>query len=190
MFELAGDKPEVAAAEAKTVLTVETGLAQASMDRTARRDPKTRDHKMTVAEIAAAAPNFDLTAYFADNGSPKFTSLNVGNPGFLQAGERATQHRPARGLEDLPALENDQRVRSAADQGFRRRGFQFQRQVHVGPERDGAALEALRESHRREPGHGAGQALCRPHLRRGRQRAHSEDGAGHRELRCARTLAS
>ena len=28
MFELAGDKPDVAAAEAKTVLAVETGLAQ------------------------------------------------------------------------------------------------------------------------------------------------------------------
>ena len=84
MFELAGDKPETAAAEAKTVLTVETGLAQASMDRTVRRDPKTRDHKMTVAEIEAAAPNFDLTTYFADNGAPKFTSLNVGNPDFFK----------------------------------------------------------------------------------------------------------
>jgi len=84
MFELAGDKPELAAAEAKTVLTVETGLAQASMDRTIRRDPKTRDHKMTVAEIAGTAPNFDLTVYFADNGSPKFTSLNVGNPDFFK----------------------------------------------------------------------------------------------------------
>lgn len=84
MFELAGDKPEVAAAEAKIVLAVETGLAQASMDRTIRRDPKTRDHKMTVADIAAAAPNFDLTVYFADNGSPKFTSLNVGNPDFFK----------------------------------------------------------------------------------------------------------
>ena len=48
MFELAGDKPEVAAAEAKTVLAVETGLAKASMDRTARRDPKNRDHLMPV----------------------------------------------------------------------------------------------------------------------------------------------
>ncbi len=84
LFELSGDKPEAAAAEAKTVLTVETGLAQASMDRTARRDPKTRDHEMTVAEIAAAAPNFDLTGYFADNGSPKFTSLNVANPDFFK----------------------------------------------------------------------------------------------------------
>ncbi len=84
MFELAGDNPDAAAAEAKTVLTVETGLAQASMDRTLRRDPKTRDHKMTVAEISAAAPNFDLTVYFADNGSPKFTALNVGNPDFFK----------------------------------------------------------------------------------------------------------
>ena len=84
MFELAGDKPDVAAAEAKTVLAVETGLARVSMDRTQRRDPKTRDHKMSVAEISAAAPNFDLTAYFASNGSPKFTSLNVGNPDFFK----------------------------------------------------------------------------------------------------------
>jgi len=84
MFLLAGDKPDVAAAEAQTVLAIEKGLAQASMDRTARRDPQSRDHKMTVAEIAAAAPNFDLTVYFAGNGSPKFTSLNVGNPDFFK----------------------------------------------------------------------------------------------------------
>jgi endothelin-converting enzyme/putative endopeptidase len=84
MFELAGDKPEVAAAEAKTVLAVETGLAKASMDRTLRRDPKTRDHKMTAAEITAAAPNFDLAAYFASNGSPKFNAINVGNPEFFK----------------------------------------------------------------------------------------------------------
>ena len=84
MFELAGDKPEAAAVAAKTVLAVETGLAQASMDRTARRDPKNRDHKMTAAEIESAAPNFDLARYFADNGSPSFTSLNVGNPDFFK----------------------------------------------------------------------------------------------------------
>jgi putative endopeptidase len=84
MFELTGDKQETAAAEAKTVLAIETGLAQASMDRTARRDPKTRDHKMTVAEITAAAPNFNFTLYFANNGSPKFTSLNVSIPDFFK----------------------------------------------------------------------------------------------------------
>jgi endothelin-converting enzyme/putative endopeptidase len=85
MFELAGDKPEVAAAEGKTVLAVETGLAKAAMDRTERRDPRKRDHMMQMAEIAAAAPNFNLTEYFANNGSPKFSKLNVGNPDFFKA---------------------------------------------------------------------------------------------------------
>ncbi len=85
MFELAGDKPEVAAAEAKTVLAVETGLAKAYMDRTARRDPKTRDHMMPVTEVETLAPNFDLTEYFADSKAPKFSSLNVGNPDFFKA---------------------------------------------------------------------------------------------------------
>src|SRR5579862_1452120 len=84
MLELAGDKPETAAAEAKTVLSIEIGLAKASMDRTLRRDPKSRDHAMTVADIAGAAPNFDLNVYFADNGSPHVTSLNVGNPEFFK----------------------------------------------------------------------------------------------------------
>jgi predicted metalloendopeptidase len=85
MFELAGDKPEVAAAEAKTVLAVETGLAKAYMDRTARRDPKTRDHMMQVTEVETLAPNFDLTEYFADSKAPKFSTLNVGNPDFFKA---------------------------------------------------------------------------------------------------------
>ena len=85
MFELMGDKPDVAAAEAKTVLAIETGLAKASMDRTLRRDPKTRDHMMQVTEVVAAAPNFDFTEYFAESDAPRFTSLNVSNPDFFKA---------------------------------------------------------------------------------------------------------
>ncbi|HME31641.1 MAG TPA: M13 family metallopeptidase, partial [Terriglobales bacterium] len=85
MFELAGDKLDVAATEAKTVLAVEAGLAKAAMDRTERRDPRKRDHMMQATEIATLAPSFELIQYFSDNGSPKFTSLNVGNPDFFKA---------------------------------------------------------------------------------------------------------
>ena len=91
MFELAGDKPDVAAAEAKTVLAVETGLAKASMDRTARRDPKVQDHMMQVTEVTTLAPNFELTEYFADSKAPKFSSLNVGNPDFFKTVNDPTQ---------------------------------------------------------------------------------------------------
>jgi len=84
MFELMGDKPDAAAAEAKTVLAIETSLAKATMDRTARRDPKNRDHMMQSGAAATLAPNFELTEYFAESNAPKFTSLNVGNPDFFK----------------------------------------------------------------------------------------------------------
>ncbi len=54
------------------------------MDRTELRDPKNRDHLMKTAEAQSMAPNFDLTQYFAQNGSPKFTMLNVANPNFFK----------------------------------------------------------------------------------------------------------
>ncbi|HET8667160.1 MAG TPA: M13 family metallopeptidase, partial [Terriglobales bacterium] len=84
MMELAGDKPEVAAAEAKAIMSLETDLAKANMDRVARRDPKNRDHKMTVAELEKIAPNFEFNKYFVDTGAPKFSSINVANPEFFK----------------------------------------------------------------------------------------------------------
>jgi putative endopeptidase len=84
MFSLAGQSPQQSAESAQTVLRIETGLAKASMDRTARRDPKNRDHKMTREEALAIAPNFYLNRYFAAIGSPSFTSLNVTNPDFFK----------------------------------------------------------------------------------------------------------
>ena len=82
VFTLAGQSPEQAKASAETVLRIETELAKAAMDRTARRDPKTRDHKMTLDEASTMASNFYLTRYFSDMGTPKFTDLNVSNPEF------------------------------------------------------------------------------------------------------------
>jgi putative endopeptidase len=84
MFSLAGQSPQQSAESAQTVLRIETGLAKASMDRTARRDPKNRDHKMTREEALAIAPNFYLNRYFVAIGSPSFTSLNVTNPDFFK----------------------------------------------------------------------------------------------------------
>jgi len=83
-FALAGESPEQAANAGKIVLRIETALAQASMDRTARRDPRNRDHKMTRDEAIALAPNFQLNRYFVAVGAPSFTQMNVGNPDFFR----------------------------------------------------------------------------------------------------------
>jgi predicted metalloendopeptidase len=84
MFTLAGQSPQQAADSAQTVLRIETALAKASMDRTARRDPKNRDHKMTRDEAVSLAPNFYLNRYFAAAGTPSFSTLNVTNPDFFK----------------------------------------------------------------------------------------------------------
>ena len=84
LFTLTGQSPKQAADSAQTVLRIETALAKASMDRTARRDPKVRDHKMTRDEAFALAPNFYLSRYFAAMGTPQFSSLNVSNPDFFK----------------------------------------------------------------------------------------------------------
>jgi putative endopeptidase len=85
MFELLGDKPDVAAAEAQTVMRIETALANGSMTRVERRDPKNLDHKMTSAELEKSTPEFRWPVYFAKVGMPSLSSLNVSSPEFFKA---------------------------------------------------------------------------------------------------------
>jgi endothelin-converting enzyme/putative endopeptidase len=66
------------------VLRIESALAKAAMDRTLRRDPRNRDHKMTRDEAVALGPNFYLNRYFTAVGAPNFTQMNVTNPDFFK----------------------------------------------------------------------------------------------------------
>ena len=84
LFTLAGQNSQQAASSAEQVLLVETLLAADSMDRTKRRDPKNRDHKMTRDEAFAMAPDFYLNRYFTAVGAPNFNALNVVNPDFFR----------------------------------------------------------------------------------------------------------
>ncbi|MGC2109530.1 MAG: M13 family metallopeptidase [Candidatus Korobacteraceae bacterium] len=84
MFELMGESPERAAAGAKAVMTIETALAKASMDRVDRRDPNKTYHKMTTAQLQELSPAFVWKNYFATLQGPAFTSLDVSNPDFVK----------------------------------------------------------------------------------------------------------
>ena len=97
MFGLLGDSPETSAAEAGTVLKVETALARASMGRVERREPKNVHNKMTLAAFEALTPSFDWAAYLKEAGSPAFESLDVSDPGFFRGLEASLAEIP---LED------------------------------------------------------------------------------------------
>lgn len=91
LFTLTGQTPQKAAESAQTVLRIETALAKASMDRTLRRDPKNRDHKMSRESAMALAPNFYLARFFKDVNAPAFNDLNVSNPEFFKDVNRVVE---------------------------------------------------------------------------------------------------
>jgi putative endopeptidase len=85
MFELSGDSAPTAAAEANTVLGIETSLAAASMKNTDLRDPQKTYHRMNMAELRALTPDFNWESYFKLLGHPELQEINVGQPDFFKA---------------------------------------------------------------------------------------------------------
>jgi putative endopeptidase len=85
MFQLAGDSAEKSAAEAQTVMTIETALAKASMTRVQRRDPKAIYHKLTVAQLNELTPDWPWNSFFTAIGLPGLPESNLGQPEFFKA---------------------------------------------------------------------------------------------------------
>ena len=84
MFGLLGDDPKAAAAEAATVMAIETALAKASLTRVEQRDPHNLFHKMSLQEMKALAPTFDWDAYLAKAGLSGVAIANVTEPAFFK----------------------------------------------------------------------------------------------------------
>ena len=82
MFELLGDKPEIAAAEAARVLQIETALAKASLTQVERRDPYKLFHKVDFKGLQALTPDFDWSIYIQQIGLPAQNTFNVTQPAF------------------------------------------------------------------------------------------------------------
>ena len=93
MFELAGDPADKAAAEAKTVMEIETALAKASMDNVTRRDPKAIYNKRSLQQLKAAVPDFGWDEYFQLMGAPAVPFYIVSTPAFLDALEQQLKTR-------------------------------------------------------------------------------------------------
>jgi putative endopeptidase len=86
-FELVGDDPDRAAAEARTVMNVETRLAENSVTRVQRRNPEANYHPMTKAQLLTLTPHFDWGQYFRNINLPEIDKINVGQPDYLKAAD-------------------------------------------------------------------------------------------------------
>ena len=63
MLTLSGESAQQADADAKTIIAIETAMAQAQMDNVARRDPKNLNNKMSLEQVQALTPSFDWKHY-------------------------------------------------------------------------------------------------------------------------------
>ena len=93
VFEFSGESPQAATSDAQIILRMETALAQASLDRVARRNPYNRKHKMNLAELGQLAPALDWAVYYRDAQYPRFETLNVETPEFFREVNRLLSSR-------------------------------------------------------------------------------------------------
>jgi putative endopeptidase len=85
MLGFLGDAPDKVDAEAKSIVALETSLAQASLNRVRRRDPSAVYHKLPNEDLEKLASDFDWGVYFKNTGTPSFAKLNVAEPQFVGA---------------------------------------------------------------------------------------------------------
>jgi putative endopeptidase len=94
MFALAGETDVQAAADAGTVIEIETALAQAQMDNVKRRDPKNINNRMTLAQVRALTPSIDWDAYLKAVHAPASDHYIVTSPDFFHAEEKLLKQHP------------------------------------------------------------------------------------------------
>ncbi len=100
IFELLGDKPEVAQQNAATVMRIETALATASMTRVELRDPYKRKNKIKLADLEQLVPSFDWPGYFSTLKTPQFEIINVAPPAFFKELETLLKDEPTANLRN------------------------------------------------------------------------------------------
>jgi putative endopeptidase len=94
MLALAGDDDAKATAEAKTIMDLETKLADASMTRVDRRDPEKTYHKMNRSELRTLTPNWSWENYFQEVGYTNIQSVDVSAPKFFETVSAALKETP------------------------------------------------------------------------------------------------
>jgi len=91
MLQLAGSADPQG--DAETVFAFEKRLAEASLDKVARRNPNNLDHNTRFEDLTAQAPHFDWAAYFEEAGLPR-KDLNVEEPKFVAQVEKELAGTP------------------------------------------------------------------------------------------------
>jgi putative endopeptidase len=85
MLQMVGEKPEVALANAKKVLSIEIAMATPRLDRVERRDRRKTYNPMSVADLQKLTPSVNWDSYIKGVGISKLDSVIVSQPKYMTA---------------------------------------------------------------------------------------------------------
>jgi putative endopeptidase len=91
LLTLDGESRAAAAADASTILRLETALAVAQMDNISRRDPNKVNNRYTLTQLKALTPDFDWDGYLRGIGAPEAPLYEVSAPDFFRAMNKLLQ---------------------------------------------------------------------------------------------------
>ena len=94
LLVLAGESETQAAADAGTVIDLETAMAKAQMDNVKRRDPKNINNKMSLAQLRELTPAIDWDGYLKAVNAPPSDHYIVSSPDFFRAENKLIEERP------------------------------------------------------------------------------------------------
>jgi putative endopeptidase len=132
MFKLAGDSPEAAAADAKTVMAIQKRLASAAKAPVDLRDSEANYNKKNLAELAALTPTFSWTDYFANIGAPSIKEVNVGQPKFFEEFDKMLKEVPVNDWKTYLRWNVIRNSSSQLPKAFRDEEFNFFRKYLFG----------------------------------------------------------
>ncbi len=125
MFELMGDAPARAAAEAKTVMAIETELAGASRKLEDLRDPHKNYNAMKLDGLAKLTPTIKWKAFLEQGDIRGVDSVIVGQPEFYQQLEKTLTSHPLAELKTYARWQLANTYAAQAGGKFDKQNFHF-----------------------------------------------------------------
>src|SRR5579883_2391736 len=94
MLELAGISSKNASTDARSIFSLETILARASMTRVERRNPDSTYHDLSFEALNRLTPDVPWQPYLADIGASNVNDVNIGQPKFMAVVDSLIIHEP------------------------------------------------------------------------------------------------
>jgi len=124
-FKRLGDSDAAAAANAATVMRIETRLAKASKSPVDLRDPQANYNKMSVAQATKEFPNLNLPLMLKENHLGAAKEVIVGQPEFLKEVSTMLAAEPIADQQQYLRFHLVSSVTSALPQAFGNDAFRF-----------------------------------------------------------------